>query len=174
MACRSGAWLKSIASAWASSPNADLRHLPASIVPLIGGADARVRRVAKRPAPRASDLQGRSRMRPNLFPTVVSLLAVLLVAPISHGKTAQPPQSAHDSPPRVLTDLADTTTRIAQLAERSDYDAAIALADQLAETMKARLGVHHADYARIVYHLADLANAARRPADAIRHYNEAI
>jgi CHAT domain-containing protein len=113
-------------------------------------------------------------MRPNLFPTVVSLLAVLLVAPISHGKTAQPPQSAHDSPPRVLTDLADTTTRIAQLAERSDYDAAIALADQLAETMKARLGVHHADYARIVYHLADLANAARRPADAIRHYNEAI
>jgi CHAT domain-containing protein len=113
-------------------------------------------------------------MRLNLFSTIVSLLGVLLVTPAGYGKAAEPPQSTPDTSSTSLTDLVDTTTRIAQLAQRSDYDAAIALADQLAEAMKARLGAHHADYARIVYNLADLFNAARRPADAVRRYNEAI
>src|SRR4029077_5057555 len=113
-------------------------------------------------------------MRLNLFSTIVSLLGVLLVAPAGYGKAAEPPQSTPDTSSTSLTDLVDTTTRIAQLAQRSDYDAAIALADQLAEAMMARLGAHHADYARIVYNLADLFNAARRPADAVRRYNEAI
>jgi tetratricopeptide (TPR) repeat protein len=108
------------------------------------------------------------------FPTAFSLLACLLVAPHNYASAAEPPQAAHDSTKAEPTDLADTARRIAQLAERSDYDAAVALADQLAEAVKARLGARHADYGRVLYNLAELMNAAGRRADAINHYNEAI
>jgi CHAT domain-containing protein len=109
-----------------------------------------------------------------LFPILAGLLACMLVGPLHHANAAEPPQAVHESPKADPTDLADTTRRIAQLAERSDYDAAIALADQLAEAMKARLGARQADYGGVLYNLADLLNAAGRHADAARHYNEAI
>ena len=109
-----------------------------------------------------------------LFPIVVSVLACLLVAPHRHANAAEPPQAARERPEATVTDLADTTRRIAQLAGRSDYDTAIALADHLVEAMKARLGAHHADYGRALYNLADLLTIAGRRADAVARYNEAI
>jgi hypothetical protein len=113
------------------------------------------------------------RVRPISFLSAISVVALFLIAP-SHRGNAELAQSTQEGPSTAPIDMADTTKRIAQLAQGSDYNAAIELAGQLAEAVKARLGAHHADYARILYNLADLLTAAGRRVEAVARYREAI
>jgi len=108
------------------------------------------------------------------FPSAITIVALLLIAPCHRGNAEELPRSAVDGPSAAPMDLVDATRRIAQLAEGADYDAAIAQASQLATAMKARLGAHHADYGRILFNLADLLTAAGRHAEAVGRYHEAI
>src|SRR6266478_5922675 len=114
------------------------------------------------------------RVRPISFLSAISVVALFLVAPSHHGNAVELPQSTQAAPSTVPMDMADATKRIAQLAEGSEYNAAIALAGQLAEAVKARLGAHQADYARILYNLGDILTLAGRRAEAVARYREAI
>jgi tetratricopeptide (TPR) repeat protein len=114
------------------------------------------------------------RVWPISFLSAISVVALFLVAPSHRGNAEELPQSRQEGPSTAPIDMADATKRIAQLAQGSEYNAAIELAAQLAEATKARLGAHHADYARILYNLADLLTAARRHDEAVARYREAI
>jgi len=113
------------------------------------------------------------RVRPISFLSAISVAALFLVAP-SHRGNAELPQSTQAGPSTAPMDLADATKRIAQLAEDAEYKAAIELAGQLAEAVKARLGAHHAEHARILYNLGDILTLAGRRAEAVARYREAI
>jgi len=114
------------------------------------------------------------RVRPISFLSAISVVALFLVAPSHRGNAEESPQSTQEGPSTTPMDMADATKRIAELAQGSEYNAAIELAGQLAEAVKARLGAHHADYARILYNLADLLTVAGRRVEAVARYREAI
>jgi CHAT domain-containing protein len=114
------------------------------------------------------------RVRPISFLSAISVVALVLVAPGHRGKAEELPQSAQQGPSTAPINMVDATRRIAQLAQGSEYNAAVELAAQLAEAMKARVGPHHADYARIVCNLGDLLTSAGRRAEAVARYREAI
>jgi CHAT domain-containing protein/tetratricopeptide (TPR) repeat protein len=114
------------------------------------------------------------RVQPTSFMSAISVVALFLVAPSHRGNAEQLPQSTQEGPSTAPMDVADATKRIALLSQRSDYYAAVELAGQLAEAIKARLGTRHADYARIIYNLADLLTAAGRRTEAVARYREAI
>jgi len=113
------------------------------------------------------------RVRPISFLSAICVVTLFLIAP-SHRGNAELPQSTQEGRTTAPMDMADATKRIAQLAEGSEYNAAIELAGQLAEAVKACLGAHHADYARILYNLGDILTLAGRRAEAVAHYREAI
>src|SRR5262245_24271803 len=114
------------------------------------------------------------RVRPISFLSAISIVALVLVAPCHRGYAEELPQPAQPSPSTAPINMADATRRIAQLAQGSEYGAAVALAGQLAEAMKARVGPHHPDYARILYNQADILSLAGRRAEAVANYREAI
>jgi CHAT domain-containing protein len=114
------------------------------------------------------------RVRPISFLSALGVVALVLVASSHRGNAEQLPQSTQAGPSTAPMDMADATRRIAELAQGSEYKPAIELAGQLAEAVKARLGAHHAHYARILYNLADLLSSARRHAEAVARYGEAI
>ncbi len=115
--------------------------------------------------PRSGNSRLQMRVRPISFLSAISVVALVLVASSHRGNAEELPQSTQQGPSTAPIDMADATRRIAELAQGSEYKPAIELAGQLAEAMKARLGAHHADYARILYNLADLLTSAGRHAD---------
>jgi CHAT domain-containing protein/tetratricopeptide (TPR) repeat protein len=108
------------------------------------------------------------------FLSAISVVALFLIAPSHRGNAEELPQSTPEGPSTAPMDVADAARRIAELAHGSEYNAAIESAGQLGEAVKARLGAHHADYARILYNLADLLTAAGRHAEAVGRYHEAV
>src|SRR5882757_2715198 len=108
------------------------------------------------------------------FLSAISVVTLFLIAPSHRGNAEELPQSTPEGPSTAPMDVADAARRIAQLAHGSEYNAAIESAGQLGEAVKARLGAHHADYARILYNLADLLTAAGRHAEAVGRYHEAV
>jgi len=124
--------------------------------------------------PRSGNSRLQMRVRPISFLCAISVVALVLVASSHRGNAEELPQSTQQGPSTAPMDMADATRRIAELAQGSEYKPAIELAGQLAEAVKARLGTHHADYARILYNLADLLTSAGRHAEAVGRYGEAI
>src|SRR5260370_38739526 len=104
------------------------------------------------------------RVRPISFLSAISVVALFLVAPSHHGNAVELPQSTQAAPSTVPMDMADATKRIAQLAEGSEYNAAIALAGQMAEAGKAPLRPHQTADAPALYQRgADLPPARHSP-----------
>jgi CHAT domain-containing protein len=114
------------------------------------------------------------RVWPISFLSAISVVALFLVASSHRGNAKELPQSTQQGPSTAPIDMADATGRIAQLVHGSEYNTAIESAGQLGEAVKARLGAHHADYARILYNLADLLTIAGRHAEAVGRYHEAV
>src|SRR6266481_6231150 len=70
------------------------------------------------------------RVRPISFLSAICVVTLFLIAP-SHRGNAELPQSTQEGRTTAPMDMADATKRIAQLAEGSEYNAAIELAGQL-------------------------------------------
>ena len=114
------------------------------------------------------------RVWPISFLSAISVVALFLVASSHRGNAKELPQSTQQGPSTAPIDMADATGRIAQLVHGFEYNTAIESAGQLGEAVKARLGAHHADYARILYNLADLLTTAGRHVEAVGRYHEAV